>query len=373
MRILAIINEWPIEKMGGSELHMLEVTQRWSQDHDVDVLLPRLAYRISRPYLNGHAIVTDSLFEKEVTTQLARVMLMCSRILRILRSPPQKRYDVIIAASHYVADVVPAIFLQRRNASSKFIVYHHSGVSAGNLTLALLRKVNDAISLPLIRKHANLIFAITQPIKDSLISSGIDERKIVITENAISKVEGSATPHPVLFDACFVGRLEKGKGIVDLVAIWRIISDEIPAAKLAMIGTGSDKDHLVSLIKRDRLTKNVVLCGFVDEKEKFEVMQRSKLLVLPSYVDAKPIAILEAMSCGVPVVAYDLPALRSIWQQDIVYVPQGDIESFAKTVLELLEDPQRRLALSRRGLSRSNDARTWKDIATYEANAIERA
>jgi hypothetical protein len=31
------------------------------------------------------------------------------------------------------------------------------------------------------------------------------------------------------------------------------------------------------------------------------------------------------------------------------------------------------LALSRRGLSRSNDARTWKDIATYEANAIERA
>lgn len=373
MRILAIINEWPIEKMGGSELHMLEVTQYWSQDHDVDVLLPRLAYLISRRYLNGHAIVTDSLFEKEVTTLLGRLILMCSRILRILRSPPQKKYDVIIAASHYVADVVPAICLQRRNASSKFVVYHHSGVSAGNSTLALLRKVNDAMSLPLIRKHANLIFAITQPIKDSLILSGINERKILVTENGISKVECSATPQPVLFDACFVGRLEKGKGVLDLVAIWRIISDKIPAAKLAMIGIGSDKDHLVSMIERGHLTKNIMLCGFVDEKKKFEAMQRSKLFVLPSYVDAKPIAILEAMSCGLPVIAYDLPALKSIWQHDIVCVPQGDTESFAKTVLELLEDPQRRLALSRRGLSRSKDARTWKDIATYEANAIKRA
>jgi len=262
---------------------------------------------------------------------------MCSRILRILRSPPQKKYDVIIAASHYVADVVPAIFLQRRNASSKFIVYHHSGVSAGNSTLALLRKVNDAISLPLIQKHANLIFAITQPIKDSLILSGINERKILVTENAISKVECSATPQPVLFDACFVGRLEKGKGILDLVAIWRIVSDKIPAAKLAMIGIGSDKDHLVSLIERDHLTNNIMLCGFVDEKKKFEVMQRSKLFVLPSYVDAKPIAILEAMSCGLPVLAYDLPALKSIWQHDIVCVPQGDTESFARPCLSYLK------------------------------------
>jgi glycosyltransferase involved in cell wall biosynthesis len=373
MRILVIINEWPIEKMGGSELHMLQVAQHWSEHNDVDVLLPRLAYSISRRYLKGQAIVTDSLLEREVTTLPGRLVLICSRILRILRSPPQKKYDVIVAASHYAADVVPAICVLRRNDSSKFIVYHHSGVSAGNPTLALLRKVNDAISLPLIRKHANVIFAITQPIKDSLISSGVDEGKILVTDNAISKVEYNATPQPVLFDACFVGRLEKGKGIFDLVAIWKLISDKIPAAKLAMIGIGSDKDDLISLIERDRLSKNIMLCGFVDEKKKFEVMQRSKLFVLPSYVDAKPIAILEAMSCGLPVIAYDLPALKSTWGQDMVYVPQGDTESFAKTVFDLLEDPQKRLVLSRRGLNRSKDARTWEDIATYEVNAIKRA
>lgn len=373
MRILAIINEWPIEKMGGSELHMLEVAQYWNADHEVDVVVPHLAYSISRPYLKGQVIVTDSPFEREVTSLPGRLILMCSRISRILRSPPQKEYDVIVAASHYVADVVPAIWLHRRNGSSKFIVYHHSGVSAGNRTLVLLRKINDAISVPLIRKYASLVFAITQPIKDSLISSGINDEKILVTENAISKVESSVPPQSVLFDACFVGRLEKGKGIVDLVTIWRTISDEIPAAKLAMIGIGSDKDLLVSLIKRDHLMKNVVLYGFVDDQKKFEVMQRSKLFVLPSYVDAKPIAFLEAMSCGLPVVAYDLPALKSTWGQDIAYVPQGDTQLFAKTVLELLEDPQKRLTLSRRGLNRSKDARTWKDIATYEINAIIRA
>jgi glycosyltransferase involved in cell wall biosynthesis len=372
-RILVIINEWPVEMMGGSELHMLQVARCWSADHDVDVLLPRTAYVHAQSYLKGQAIVTDSLLEKQTANLLGRLALMSSRVFRILLSPPQKKYDVIVAASHYLTDVVPAVYLLGRNPSSKFIAYHHSGVSAGNWMLAFLRKVNDAISLRLLQRHANLIFAITQPIKDSLILRGIDERRILITDNAASKVECNVDPEAVLFDGCFVGRLEKGKGVFDLVTIWKTVSDEIPTAKLAIIGAGSEKDRLVKVIDEARLNKNIVLCGFVDDKKKFEVMHRSKLFLLPSYVDARPIAIIEAMGCGLPVVAYDLPALRPIWGQDVLYVPQTDTGAFAATVIKLLEDPRLRSELSRRALRRGNTASTWKDIAAYEANAIERA
>jgi len=51
-----------------------------------------------------------------------------------------------------------------------------------------LRKLNDAISVPLLRKYADLIFAMNEPIKDSLIARGVDEKRILITNNGVDEI-----------------------------------------------------------------------------------------------------------------------------------------------------------------------------------------
>jgi glycosyltransferase involved in cell wall biosynthesis len=99
-------------------------------------------------------------------------------------------------------------------------------------------------------------------------------------------------------------------------------------------------------------------------------MIRSKLFLLPSYADDWGIAILDAMSCGLPAIVYDSPALRTVWGDDVTFVPAGDTASFGQALVRLLRDPQLRAELSSTGLRRSAQY-SWTKIAGEEAEAIE--
>jgi glycosyltransferase involved in cell wall biosynthesis len=369
-RILVVMNDWPWKMIGGSNYHMLKVIEHWRDDNEIDILLPRLGYTYAHEYLNtsGNLIVTDSVLEREMQEGFGKALITCSRIFRVLRSSPREKYDVVVAASHFIDDVLPAAHLRSKNPACKFVAYHHVGLVSGGSRLFLLRRVNDALSVALLRKYANLIFVMNQSIKDFLISQRIEESKIMLSNNGVDKIMSKVDADSQVFEACFVGRLEKEKGVFDLVAIWKDVSAIIPTAKLAIIGDGSEKNRLIDLIEKEQLQERITLCGYLGD-ERFEIMQKSKLFLLPSYLEAWPITIVEAMSCGLPVIVYDLQELRALWGSNISYVPKGDRVSFTNAVVELLHDPELRSEFSRRGLEQSTDY-LWANIATYEANAI---
>jgi len=356
--------------IGGSNYHMLKVIERWSDDNEIDILLPRLGYSYMQAYQNmsGNVTVTDSFFEREMQEGLGKVLITCSRIFRVLLSPPPGRYDVVVAASHYVDDVLPAVYVLRKNPSCKFVAYHHLGLASAPGRLFSLRRANNVISVELLRKYANLIFVMNPSTKGSLISHRVEESKILLTNNGVDKITSTADLKTPVFEACFVGRLEKDKGVFDLVAIWKDVSALIPTAKLAIIGDGSEKNHLIDLIKKEQLQERITLCGYLGD-ERFEIMRKSKLFLLPSYLEAWPITIVEAMSCGLPVIVYDLPELRALWGSNVSHVPKGDKVSFTKAVVGLLQNPELRSELSRRGLKQSTGY-LWANIARYEADAI---
>jgi glycosyltransferase involved in cell wall biosynthesis len=364
------MNDWPWKMLGGSNYHMLKVIEHWSDDNKIDILIPRLGYAYAQAYLNAseNLIVTDSVFEREMQEGLGRALITCSRIFRVLRSAPHDRYDFVVAASHFIDDVLPAAHLRSKNPACKFVAYHHAGLVNGRRRLFLLRRLNDAISVTLLRKYADLVFVMNQSIKDFLISQRVEESKILLTSNGVDKIGSKADSESQFFEACFVGRLEKDKGVFDLVAIWKDVSALIPSAKLAIIGDGSEKNHLLELIEKEQLQERITLCGYLGD-ERFEIMRKSKLFLLPSYLEAWPITIVEAMSCGLPVIAYDLQELRALWGRNVSFVPIGDRVSFTKTVVELLLDPELRLQFSRCGLKQSI-GHLWTNIATYEATAI---
>lgn len=367
MKILNIINGWTT-KMSGGYYHILKVGKYWNKDHEVTYLLPRLGYEFSRNLLEGRTIVYDTLLEKEFHNSIKVILLYFIRTLKTLFSPPTEKFDIIIAASHFLCDIIPALFINMKNPESKLIVFWHGlSVKQTGKSNYLFRKVNDFISSMLIKKFFSLIFVVNPFTKEYLIQKGVDDNRIVITSNGVEKIFKSKEKK--VFEACFLGRLVKSKGIFDLVEIWKNIIKMKPEAKLAVIGDGPQRSQLENLIKREGLGDNISLFGHLNEK-RFDVMRESKIFLFPSYAESWPIVVLEAMSCGLPVISYDLSELREIWKDSITYVPKGNKKRFAETVLNLLADEKRYYEISNEGLELSRKF-LWRKIAQKELTQLE--
>jgi glycosyltransferase involved in cell wall biosynthesis len=175
-----------------------------------------------------------------------------------------------------------------------------------------------------------------------------------------------------LFDGVFYARLAPEKGVFDILHIWHYIVKKKPEARLAVIGkfvSESVKSRFHTLVKRLQLEKKVIHLGFLERKRLFAYVKSSKLLVYPSRVDAFPLVVLESLACGLPVVAYNIPAIQLNYPIDsVVKIPPGDVELAADAALDLLQNEQkrRRLSLSAVDFSRRF---SWDLVAESEANA----
>ena len=185
------------------------------------------------------------------------------------------------------------------------------------------------------------------------IAAGVDLTNI--SKVAVEKKE---------YDGCFLGRLQPQKGLSDLVDIWDHICKNKPDAKLAIIGKGSPQfeNFLKNKINGKNLERNINLVGFLEEKEKFKIMKSSKVFVFPSTYESWGLAVCEAMACGLPVVAYDLPIFRLIYPNGLVFVPVGNKRFFAESVLKIIRDKKIRKKISHDAI-RMASTYGWDKIA----------
>jgi glycosyltransferase involved in cell wall biosynthesis len=89
--------------------------------------------------------------------------------------------------------------------------------------------------------------------------------------------------------------------------------------------------------------------------------READVFVLPSYADAVPNVVLEAMAAGLPVVASDVGAIPEIVGDAGVVVPRGDGKALAATLSHLADDPEARTRLGERACQRAREH--------YDANA----
>ncbi len=102
------------------------------------------------------------------------------------------------------------------------------------------------------------------------------------------------------------GSLTRQKGHGHLLRVFREISKSRPDLKLAILGEGPLREYLEELISTYGLQDNVLLPGF--QANPFQFMARADLFVLPSIFEGFPNVLVEAMACGLPVVAGDCPS-----------------------------------------------------------------
>jgi phosphatidylinositol alpha-mannosyltransferase len=146
----------------------------------------------------------------------------------------------------------------------------------------------------------------------------------------------------------FVGRLEKRKGLGDLLRAYRAMISRIPQARLIIVGDGPLRGRAESYIARHRLS-NVVMAGYVPETVKPRYYTSADIFCAPATgAESFGIVLLEALASGLPVVATEVPGYMSVLEsgRDSITVPPKNWRELAASLVILARDPELRSRMS---------------------------
>jgi N-acetylglucosaminyldiphosphoundecaprenol N-acetyl-beta-D-mannosaminyltransferase len=102
-----------------------------------------------------------------------------------------------------------------------------------------------------------------------------------------------------------VGRLSKEKGFIDLLALYKDLLKQYPDWKLDIVGDGPTREELENYIQINSLQDTVTLHGFQGKEYIDSLLQKSSIYLMTSYTESFGIVLIEAMSHGIPCIAYD--------------------------------------------------------------------
>jgi len=166
--------------------------------------------------------------------------------------------------------------------------------------------------------------------------------------------------------AIAVGRLVYEKGFDILIDIWATLAKHLPDWELNIFGSGNQKEALQTRIKSLKLESAVHIHEPVKDIIG-QYLEHSMLLFPSRYLEALPMALLEAESCGLPLVAFDAPC----GPKDIIedgkngfLIPAGDNEAFAKRIIELAQSENLRKSMGKTARNHSlqyNEERIMKE------------
>ena len=131
----------------------------------------------------------------------------------------------------------------------------------------------------------------------------------------------------------FLAWLQREKGVLDLVRAIPIVLRCVPEASFVIagraVGDSETPDSILQFARSLRVEHSLRLPGWVDGSKKDDLLRDSDVFVLPSYGEALPLGVLEAMACGVPVIEDRVNGLL---------VAPGQPEALAGAMVAMLTD-----------------------------------
>ena len=163
------------------------------------------------------------------------------------------------------------------------------------------------------------------------------------------RIAAQGAPATVLF----LGRLHEKKGIFDLMRAIPQVLAALPGTVFVFAGDG-EIDALRALAAELGVAHAVRLPGWVDGAAKQQHLEQADLFVLPTYFEALGVALLEAMSCGVPVIATPVGGIPDFIDHGVeaLLVPPGPGTALAAAIVAALQDPALRGRLREQAFAR---------------------
>lgn len=326
----------PLAGISGGDVHALRMAQFCSADGLVDVIAPTIVSKIIPDNFGIQILSPKILWEEHFSNLVANSLYMIARAFRYSLKAPSA--EVAIAASHLTPDVFCCTLHHVLRRSQMVVYVHHLVTLAGrhDSIRSRISKMLESTSLYLARRFSAIIFTVDSSVQPELIRRGFHTDLVHLTENAYEPLvempkRTNDPKHPTVV---YCGRLSEEKGIWDVLAVAQRLRDSVPSARIEMMGDGPMKSALIERISSEKIF-NVRVRGFVSENEKWSLLRGADVFLAPSYEEGWGIAVGEALTAGLPTVAYALPAYRQFGDA-LVKVPIGDTSALGHAVVDLI-------------------------------------
>lgn len=224
-------------------------------------------------------------------------------------------------------------------------------------------------------RRADIIITRGNKTKKFLVEHGFDWAKIVYVPNVF---DFDRIPLPEnrdkIYDLIYVGSFTPSKRIDILLDSIKLVKQKygLETIRVVVLGEGPLKKKIIAYRDNYDLKKNIIFAGF--QKDVSLYLNKSKIFIMTSEYEGLPMAMIEAMSCGLPCIMPDVGNITTvaIHNYNSLIVPPCDADAFAESIYKLMIDKDLYERLSRNALkireekrheySSENIKNVWKEI-----------
>tara|TARA_B100001250_G_scaffold411581_1_gene440585 strand:- start:73 stop:1176 length:1104 start_codon:yes stop_codon:yes gene_type:complete len=332
MKICHVINDL---SRGGAETHLLSLVKlQIQQGNKVNVLL------LGRDQDHFVSLENDFI---ELGVKLKRLNgpkklqgLNPFSIFIASRYFSSQKFDIVHThspRSDFLVYISQKIF---KKINKRIVSIHgkYGTYLQGNKYVDTLRKsfINKQAKIWL---SADRVIVISESIKEWLNALNPSIKPIVIPYGInIQDLEINFTDKNI----GFLGRLNKNKGIEDLVTVFNSITDKnsIENSQLSLFIGGVGSDNYIKKLQRTAIDKNIKFLGYVNDRNKF--FKSLSIFVFPSYSEGLGLVLLEAMSYGVLCIARDAAPMNKIINHadnGFLFTDNEDLKKIIEEALKL--------------------------------------
>jgi glycosyltransferase involved in cell wall biosynthesis len=222
-----------------------------------------------------------------------------------------------------------------------------------------------------LRLPYNHILTVSESVKNRLRKYHKQDRVSVIYNGLnLDKIDSVPAGPKKRHQVIFIGNLQPHKNISDAIIAVMKVKEQINDIELIIISTGGPQEPIVKAAVSEK--PFIKYLGKVSDDEKIRLLKESGALILPSSAEGFGLVLIEALSCGTPFIAYDIPAVRevSLLTNGGILVPHRDYVELARQLVLLVSNVTLSSKLAEKGRRQVEDSFTWEKVARREVDTL---
>lgn len=329
MKICFLIDDY--SAIGGIQRVVPLISSALCDYHDVHVVSMYDEHEDNNLDLYDKRIKLTTLIDgkKEYIKQAFKIVKLLKEYLR------QNNIDILIETSEMLS---PYSFLACKALHIPYIMWTHS--TAFRYNEAKTQRPFKYLGI----KTSAYTVALTETIKKQLIGKYKVNHIINIPNPIDEKLMGDVNYDLTSKKIISVGRICYEKYYEKLIEVASIVLKNNLDWTWDIYGDGKDRNVLEELIKENNLVNRLNLKGNVNNL--YELYDDYGILVMASRSEAFPMALLEGTAKGLPMVAFDIPSVREIIENDGILIETFDEKKMAAAIDELIHNEHKRKELS---------------------------